>query len=147
MGKFTKEQIVEKAKELAKMMAETEEVDFFIRAEAQINESATVKGYIEEIKSLQKQAVNLEHWDKTEALKKVENELTALNEKLEAIPVVQEFQASQVEVNDLLQLISHTISNGVTDEIIKSTGGDLLSGETGAQLATKTGCSTGCETK
>jgi cell fate (sporulation/competence/biofilm development) regulator YmcA (YheA/YmcA/DUF963 family) len=147
MGKFTKEQIVEKAKELAKMMAETEEVDFFKRAEAQINESATVKGYIEEIKSLQKQAVNLEHWGKTEALKKVEKDLEELNEKLESIPVVQEFQASQVEVNDLLQLISHTISNGVTDEIIKSTGGDLLSGETGAQLATKTGCSTSCETK
>jgi len=142
MGKFTKADIVERAKELAVMISETEEVDFFKRAEAQINESQTVKSYIEEIKSLQKQAVNLEHWGKKEALKKVEQELDEVNEKLESIPIVQEFQSSQVEVNDLLQLIAHTISNGVTDEIIKSTGGNLLSGETGSKIANSTGCGT-----
>lgn len=141
MGKYTKVDIVERAKELAKMISETEEVDFFKRAEAQINESQTVKATIDKIKDLQKQAVNLEHWGKKEALKKVEQEIDELNEQLESIPVVQEFQSSQVEVNDLLQLIAHTISNGVTDEIIKSTGGDLLSGETGSKVANSTGCS------
>ena len=34
MAKYTKDEIVEKAKEIAKMIAETEEVDFFKRAEA-----------------------------------------------------------------------------------------------------------------
>ena len=38
---------------------------------------------------------------------------------------------SQLEVNELLQLIASTISNKVTDEIIVSTGGDVLMGETG----------------
>lgn len=142
MSKYTKEDIVARAKELALMISETEEVDFFKRAEAQINESQTVKSHIEQIKSLQKQAVNLEHWGKKEALKKVEQELEELNQQLESIPIVQEFQASQVEVNDLLQLIAHTISNSVTDEIIKSTGGDLLSGETGSKVANSTGCGT-----
>jgi cell fate (sporulation/competence/biofilm development) regulator YmcA (YheA/YmcA/DUF963 family) len=142
MSKYTKEDIVARAKELALMISETEEVDFFKRAEAQINESQSVKSHIEQIKSLQKQAVNLEHWGKKEALKKVEQELEELNEQLESIPIVQEFQASQVEVNDLLQLIAHTISNGVTDEIIKSTGGDLLSGETGSKVVNSTGCGT-----
>jgi len=75
MGKFTKEDIVARAKELAVMISETEEVDFFKRAEAQINESQTVKTHIEQIKSLKKQAVNLEHWGKKENLKKVEKEL------------------------------------------------------------------------
>ncbi|WP_088072234.1 RicAFT regulatory complex protein RicA family protein [Gottfriedia luciferensis] len=143
MGKYSKADIVERAKELAVMISETEEVDFFKRAEAQINESESVRAYIEEIKSLQKQAVNLEHWGKKEALKKVEQELDELNEKLESIPIVQQFQSSQVEVNGLLQLIAHTISNGVTDEIIKSTGGNLLSGETGSKVANgPSGCST-----
>ena len=45
---------------------------------------------------------------------------------------MHEFKQSQAEVNDLLQLVASTISNSVTDEIIKSTGGNLLSGETGA---------------
>ena len=34
MGKFTKDEIIEKARDLAKMIAETDEVDFFKKAEA-----------------------------------------------------------------------------------------------------------------
>jgi len=47
-----------------------------------------------------------------------------------------------VEVNDLLQLVATTISNRVTDEIIVSTGGDVLSGETGSKLNNDSSC--GC---
>ena len=43
MGKYTKDEIVAKAKDLAKMIAETEEVDFFKRAEAQIHENEKVR--------------------------------------------------------------------------------------------------------
>ena len=43
MGKFTKDEIIEKARDLAKMIAETDEVDFFKRAEAQIHENEKVR--------------------------------------------------------------------------------------------------------
>ncbi|WP_066368219.1 RicAFT regulatory complex protein RicA family protein [Neobacillus fumarioli] len=134
MAKYTRDEIVAHAKELARMIAETEEVDFFKRAEAQIHANKKVSTLISEIKGLQKQAVNLQHYGKTEALKKVEEKLASLEAELDEIPVVQEFKQSQVDVNDLLQLIAATISNTVTDEIILSTGGDLLTGETGASL-------------
>jgi cell fate (sporulation/competence/biofilm development) regulator YmcA (YheA/YmcA/DUF963 family) len=134
VAKYTKDDIVAKARELAKMIAETEEVDFFKRAEAKIHENEKVRTLIAKIKSLQKQAVNLQHYGKTEALKKVEAEIDAIYEELSQIPIVDEFKQSQMEVNDLLQLVSSTISKTVTDEIITSTGGDLLRGETGAQM-------------
>lgn len=139
MAKYTRDDIVAHAKELARMIAETDEVDFFKRAEAQIHENNKVSTLISDIKGLQKQAVNLQHYGKSEASKKVEEKLTSLEAELDEIPVVQEFKQSQVEVNDLLQLIAATISNTVTDEIIISTGGDLLSGETGASLKNGTG--------
>ena len=41
----------------------------------------------------------------------------------------------------MLQLVSHTISNKVTNEIITSTGGDLLQGETGSKLRNSPGSS------
>ena len=44
----------------------------------------------------------------------------------------------KVEVNDLLQLVSTTIANGVTNEVIKSTDGDLLRGETGSYVKNTT---------
>jgi len=142
MALYTKKEIVERAKELAKMIAETDEVDFFKRAEAQINENQKIKEMIASIKSLQKQAVNFQHYGKHEALKKVEEKIDKLQEELDAIPIVEEFKQSQTEVNDLLQLVAHTISNRVTDEIIVSTGGDLLRGETGSKINNDSGC--GC---
>ncbi len=69
---YTREEIRTKAKELAKMMAETEEVDFFKRAEKQINEHLRVQELIAQIKKLQKEAVNLQHYGKSEALKVTE---------------------------------------------------------------------------
>ncbi|WP_099355300.1 RicAFT regulatory complex protein RicA family protein [Fredinandcohnia onubensis] len=142
MAQFTKEQIVERATELAKMIAETQEVDFFKRAEAQINQNKKVQEIIETIKSLQKQAVNFQHYGKSEALKQVEDKIDNLQAELDSIPVVEEFKNSQLEVNDLLQLVAHTISNNVTNEIITSTGGDLLAGETGSKVNNNSGC--GC---
>jgi cell fate (sporulation/competence/biofilm development) regulator YmcA (YheA/YmcA/DUF963 family) len=137
MAKYTKDDIIARAKELASMIASTEEVDFFKKAEAQIHSNEKVSSLISQIKGLQKQAVNLQHYGKGEALKKTEDKIASIEEELDAIPVVQEFKQSQIEVNDLLQLVANTISNKVTDEVILSTGGNVLSGETGAEVNKK----------
>lgn len=134
MAKYTKEDIIEKANELARIIANTEEVDFFKRAEEQINQNQSVQQLIARIKLLQKESVNLQHYQKHEAYKKNEEKIDQLNEELDSIPIVKEFKQSQVEVNDLLQLVSTAISTKVTDEIIDSTGGDLLAGKTGSAL-------------
>ncbi|MCD7033693.1 RicAFT regulatory complex protein RicA family protein [Metabacillus sp. GX 13764] len=134
MAVYSKDEVVAKARELAKMIADTEEVDFFKRAEAQINENQKISRIIAEIKSLQKQAVNFQHYGKTEALKQVEDKIDMLQDELDGIPIIQEFKDSQLEINDLLQLVAHTISNHVTNQVIRSTGGDLLKGETGSKV-------------
>ncbi|NNU82663.1 hypothetical protein ETC05_02020 [Geobacillus sp. BMUD] len=134
MAKYTRDDVLAQAKQLAKMIAETEEVDFFKRAEEKIHQNEKVRALINELKSLQKQAVNLQHYGKHEALKRVEAKIDAIYEELSQIPIVSEFQQSQADVNDLLQLVASTISNTVTDEILASTGGDVLRGETGAAL-------------
>lgn len=139
MEKFTKEQIIDKAKDLARMISETEEVDFFKRAEAQINGNETVAELMSVIKGLQKQAVNFQHYGKTEALKKTEEKLAKVERELDEIPIVQEFKQSQVEVNDMLQMVANVISNTVTDEIIQSTEGDLLLAKTGSKLKSEEG--------
>ncbi len=138
MAKYTRADIVERAKELAQMIADTEEVEYFQRAEAQINENQKIKEMVASVKSLQKQAVNFQHYGKTEALKKTEAKLDAILAELDEIPIVQEFKTSQSNVNDLLQLVSSYISKTVTDEIIVATGGDVLRGETGSYVKNTT---------
>ena len=129
-NKYTKQEVISNAKELARMLAQTEEVDFFKRAELQINDHLRVQELIAQIKAHQKEAVNLQHYQKHEALKKVDEKIDSLQDELDEIPLVQEFKQSQTEVNNLLQLVSSTISNTVTNEIITSSGGDLLKGTT-----------------
>lgn len=136
--KYTKDEIIEKAREIAHMIANTEQVDFFKRAEAQINENTKVRESIASLKSLQKQAVNFQQYGKERALNIIEGKIADIEEKIDAVPIVQEFKQSQGEVNELLQMVSNTIANGVTDEIIESTGGDLLRGETGSYVKNTT---------
>lgn len=131
---YTNDQIIEKAKELGKMMAETEAVEFFKRAEAQIHENQTVREKMASLKSLQKQAVNFQNYGKEKALAMTEEKIAKVEAELDEMPIVDQFKEAQGEVNTLLQIVSHAISQTVTDEIIVSTGGDLLAGETGAAV-------------
>ncbi|GAK01570.1 LOW QUALITY PROTEIN: YmcA protein [Geomicrobium sp. JCM 19055] len=118
--KYNKEDIMAKAQELAQKITETEEVDFFIRAEKQINENEKVQSMIEEVKAKQKELVNLQHYKKKEAMKKTQREINRLHKEIDEIPIVQEFKRSQTEVNEVLQLVSSTISNDVTSHIEKA---------------------------
>ncbi|PYZ93066.1 hypothetical protein CR194_07665 [Salipaludibacillus keqinensis] len=138
--KYSKQEIIDKARELAAMVAETEEVDFFKRAEGQINEHLRVQEIIGQIKALQKEAVNLKHYQKTEALKATDAKIDALQDELDELPLVREFKQSQTDVNALLQMVSNTISNTVTTKIIESTGGDLLKGTTTKNPLNSGGC-------
>ena len=124
--KYTREDIIEKAKEIATMIANTEEVEFFKRAEEQINENTKVREKIASLKSLQKQAVNFQHLGKEKALSLIEGKIAAIEEEIDGLPIVQEFKQSQGDVNSLLQLVANSISNNVTNQIIEATEGDLL---------------------
>ncbi|WP_164668923.1 RicAFT regulatory complex protein RicA family protein [Virgibacillus doumboii] len=141
MAEYTRKQVLDEARNLAKMMASTEEIDRFKQVEAKINDNKKVQNLINKIKTLQKQAVNFQAYGKTEALKKVEEEIDRLQAEIDEIPVVQEFKESQIVVNDVLQLVSGTIAREVTNNVITTTGGDLLTGETGSKANNGSACS------
>ncbi|MFC3040004.1 RicAFT regulatory complex protein RicA family protein [Virgibacillus xinjiangensis] len=140
MAEYTREQVLGEARKLAEMLANTEEIDRFKQVEAKINENKKVQQLIQKIKTLQKQAVNFQAYEKKEALKKVEAEIDRLQAEIDDIPVVQEFKESQIVVNDVLQLVSGTIAREVTNNVIESTGGDILAGETGSKSSKDAGC-------
>lgn len=132
MEEFTREDVLIEAKKLARMLANTEEIERFKQVEAKVNESNKVQRLITKIKTLQKQAVNLQAYEKEAALKIVEDAIDESQAELDSIPIVSEFQEIQTTVNDVLQLVSGTIAREVTNHIIESTGGDLLEGKTGS---------------
>lgn len=134
---YTRKEVLDEAKDLANKIANTEEVDRFKKLEEKINENKKVQDNIRKIKAMQKQAVNLQAYNKKEALVAVEEQIDRLQAELDEIPVVSEFKEIQLVVNDVLQLITGTIAREVTKDIVSSTGGDLLTGETGSKVKNK----------
>ncbi|WP_376699082.1 RicAFT regulatory complex protein RicA family protein [Listeria grandensis] len=116
---YQKEDIIAKARELKDALQKTEAVEFYRAAEAKINTNQKVAAKVGDIKKLQKEAVNLEHYQKFGAVKKTENDIDALTAEIDHLPIVQEFRRSQEEANDLLQSITREISDKVTSELQK----------------------------
>lgn len=127
----SRQEILDKAKELADLIAKSNEVETFKIAEQKVKKNEKIQSLIAQIKRKQKEAVHAEHYKKPNLLALVEEELKQLNEELFSIPLVQEFQQTQADINDLLQLVTNVISNTVTEKIILSTGGNPLYGQTG----------------
>ncbi|WNC12451.1 YlbF family regulator [Brevibacillus brevis] len=141
---YTQKEILDKARELATMISRTNEVDFFKRAENQIKHNERVQELIDALKQKQKQMVMFESINKPELVKKLEDEFNQLQEELDSIPIVNEFKQSQVDVNDLLQMVTHVITNTVSERIILDTGGNPLTGETGGGPEKKHDGGCGC---
>lgn len=140
MTMYSRTEVLDHAKELAAMLSKTEEIERFKELEAKVNENEKIQRLVTKIKTLQKQAVNLQAYEKKKALDIVEAEIDKAQEELDNIPVVAEFQEIQTVVNDVLQLVSGTIAREVTNHVIKDTGGNLMEGKTGSKKENETSC-------
>jgi cell fate (sporulation/competence/biofilm development) regulator YmcA (YheA/YmcA/DUF963 family) len=135
--------ILEQAKELAALIAGSEEVERFKQAEKKISANGRVQGLIASIKQKQKQIVKLEHNRKYDAIPQIEQEIDALQDELDSIPIVLEFKQTQQDINELLQIVTSVIANKVSENIIVSTGGDPLYNQTGYPKAKPEGTDNG----
>jgi cell fate (sporulation/competence/biofilm development) regulator YmcA (YheA/YmcA/DUF963 family) len=117
MEQISTDDIFKKTEELATLIAETEEVTIFKKIEEQLSENQKVNYLIQQIKDLQKQAVNLEHFEKTNALRNTENILNEMQTELDSMPFIQEYKRSRFEANELLQMVTSIISDTVSDEL------------------------------
>ncbi|REK66207.1 MULTISPECIES: RicAFT regulatory complex protein RicA family protein [Cohnella] len=115
---IVREDILAKAKELAHLITTTEEVVLYQQAEKQIQKHEKVQGLIAQIKKKQKELVAFQTTFKNEKMAaKIENEIAELQDELDNIPIVQQFQQSQTDVNYLLQSIVSIIRDTVAEKL------------------------------
>jgi cell fate (sporulation/competence/biofilm development) regulator YmcA (YheA/YmcA/DUF963 family) len=113
-----REDILAKAKELAHLITTTEEVQLYQRAEKQIQSNERVQSLIALLKKRQKELVAFETTFKNEEMAaKIQKEMDQLQDELDSIPIVQQFQQSQVDVNYLLQSIITIIRDTVAEKV------------------------------
>lgn len=114
---IVREDIMGKAKELATLISTSEEVWHFQQAEQKILNHERVQGLIAAIKKKQKEIVAFESFNNKDMVAKIEREIEALQDEIDAIPVVSEFQQSQSDINYLLQLVISVIRDTVSEKI------------------------------
>jgi cell fate (sporulation/competence/biofilm development) regulator YmcA (YheA/YmcA/DUF963 family) len=113
-----REDILARTRELARLIGTSEEVTQYRQAEAKLKDNQRVQEMIALLKKKQKELVAFEQTFKnTDMVKKIEGEMNALQDELDVIPLVQQFQQSQVDVNYLLQIIVDVIRDTVAEKL------------------------------
>lgn len=113
-----REDILARTKELAQLITTSEEVAMYQKSEKLIQSHDRVQGLITTIKKKQKELVAFQNTFNNPAMvEKIEAEIDAIQDELDNIPIVQQFQQSQVDVNYLLQSIVSVIRDSVAEKI------------------------------
>ncbi|KAF9124262.1 hypothetical protein BGX30_001031 [Mortierella sp. GBA39] len=112
-----RDDIMSKARELAELISGSEEVQQFQKAEEKIRNHERVQSLIATIKKKQKEIVAFESFQNQEMVAKIEKEIEALQDEIDAIPLVNEFQQSQSDINYLLQLVISVIHDTVSEKV------------------------------
>ncbi|KAA8787444.1 YlbF family regulator [Paenibacillus sp. RRE4] len=119
-----RDDIMGKAKELADMLGTSEEVRQFQQAEAKIRDHERIQQLIATIKKKQKEIVAFESFNNSAMVSKIEQEIDDLQNELDSIPLVTEFQQSQSDINYLLQLVISVIRDTVSEKVNVEAGTD-----------------------
>ncbi|MFB0841107.1 RicAFT regulatory complex protein RicA family protein [Paenibacillus oleatilyticus] len=125
---IVREDILDKAKELAGLLATSNEVQFFQQAEQQIAGNDYIQTLISAIKKKQKEIVAFESFDNKKMVEKIEKEIDELQDQLDSIPIVSQFKQSQEDINYLLQLVMSVIRDTISDTITVEQGTVARSG-------------------
>lgn len=119
-----RDDIMSKARELAELIGTSEEVQQFQKAEKLIQQHERVQGLISMIKKKQKEIVAFESFQNQTMVQKIEREIEELQDELDGIPVVTEFQQSQSDINYLLQLVVSVIRDTVSNKVNVESGSE-----------------------
>jgi len=114
---IVREDIMLKAKELASLIATSSEVEFYQKSERQIDANEHVQSLIKDIKKKQKELVAFESFRNDKMIEKIKAEIAVLQDELDNIPIVSEFQQSQSDINYLLQLVMGVVRDTVAQKI------------------------------
>lgn len=120
-----REDIIAKAKQVAELMSSSEEVQLYRKAEKMIDQNEKVQSLIKQIKKKQKEVVGFEYFKNEEMIKKIEAEMDELQAELDGIPLVQQFQQTQTDLNYMLQLVVSVIKDTLSEKINVDSGADL----------------------
>lgn len=116
-----RQDILAKAKELADLLATSDEVQTYREAERKIAQNERIQSMIAAIKKKQKEIVGFKYFENQAMVEKIEKEIEELQNELDGIPLVQQFQQTQLDINYMLQLVVSVIRDSLAEKINMAT--------------------------
>ncbi len=118
MSQITKEDVLKKTSEIAELIGQQEEIEFFQQAEYKIKHNEKIQNLITEIKKKQQELVHAKHFKKSNYIKALEKQLDDLNHELNEIPLVKQYKQSLEDINRYMQLIIDLLKDQLSENIM-----------------------------
>ena len=83
-----------------------------------VNNNEEINQLFNELKNVQKQLVNAQNINKTNAINAFTKQYNEIYDKLITYPLVSEYLALQSEINDFLGTISKIIEDGINNDLL-----------------------------
>lgn len=112
---YSKEEILLQTDQLAEKIKNLETIKEYRIIEKQIHENQTIQQKMNLLKKQQKQAVNFQNYGKLHAFEQSEGQIHDIEEQINRLPIVEQFQSSQYEANELLQMFISTMETRLNE--------------------------------
>lgn len=108
---YNKDDVLKQADNIANKIKNLDTIKTYQQIEAQIHQNQTIKTKMDMLKKHQKQAVNFQNYGKQNALEQSEHTIQSIEAEINTLPIVEQFQTSQYEANQLLKMFVSTMEN------------------------------------
>ena len=106
---YNKDDVLKQADNIANKIKNLDTIKTYQQIEAQIHQNQTIKTKMDMLKKHQKQAVNFQNYGKQNALEQSEHTIQSIEAEINTLPIVEQFQTSQYEANQLLKMFVSTM--------------------------------------
>ena len=111
---YNKDDVLKQADNIANKIKNLDTIKTYQQIEAQIHQNQTIKTKMDLLKA-SKQAVNFQNYGKQNALEQSEHTIQSIKREINTLPIVEQFQTSQYEANQLLKMFVSTMETRLND--------------------------------
>ena len=105
---YSKDDILKQADQLTSKIQDLDLIKSYQNIEKQIHENRNIESKMNRLKKQQ-------NYGKQHAYQQSEDEIEALEDEINELPIVEEFRSAQYEANDLLQLMISTMEDRLNE--------------------------------
>lgn len=111
---YNKDDVLNQADNIANKIKNLDTIKTYQQIEAQIHQNQTIKTKMDMLKSI-KTSSKLSKLRKQNALEQSEHTIQSIEAEINTLPIVEQFQTSQYEANQLLKMFVSTMETRLND--------------------------------